>query len=497
MRQILTLGLIGALISCFSVSIVAQDVDKKDEQKTETATEQELFNSTAAAFQAKKFEEAEEGIKELESRFPESSRLQTIRYQGYIAYARSGKYEDAERHITTIVDGIVKQLPTKPGLAASLPRYTSSMLNIMRRTGKADQAREKLDQILVAIDKANDGKNPGLSSGYSSLIYNKAMLIAAERPNDAFELVTAEATKARKALEDNPKDSSVMQWYTSTSFAQVRVASSAAPDQFVKLRDTYLEAVAALAGEQNENVSLFAASLSAHTYSISTLVSDLSSENLDRAEELLESFNQHVKGIDPKNAKMKSVLPNAKRSLQSVAARIAGGKKHLALYGTDAIGLDAEAWVNGEPLVQEDLTGKVVLLDFWAVWCGPCIATFPHLIEWNEKYADRGLVIIGATRYYKYDWDSEGKRIKRDPKLTAAAELAAIKQFADHHQLTHRLMVTPAKSTFQTQFGVRGIPQAVLIGRDGKIRLIRVGSGPASAKALHDEIEKLLAEPEQ
>ena len=357
MRQILTLGLIGALISCFSVSIVAQDVDKKDEQKTETATEQELFNSTAAAFQAKKFAEAEEGITELESRFPESSRLQTIRYQGYIAYARSGKYEDAERHITTIVDGIVKQLPTKPGLAASLPRYTSSMLNIMRRTGKADQAREKLDQILVAIDKANDGKNPGLSSGYSSLIYNKAMLIAAERPDDAFELVTAEATKARKALEDNPKDSSVMQWYTSTSFAQVRVASSAAPDQFAKLRDTYLETVAALAGEQNENVSLFAASLSAHTYSISTLVSDLSSENLDRAEELLESFNQHVKGIDPKNAKMKSVLPNAKRSLQSAAARIAGGKKHLALYGTDAIGLDAEAWVNGDRNDFRDFIG--------------------------------------------------------------------------------------------------------------------------------------------
>jgi len=504
MRQILTLVLMGALISCFSVSIVAQDADNKDERKTETATEQELFNSTAAAFQAKKFEEAEEGIKELESRFPESLRLQTIRYQGYIAYARSGKYEDAERHITTIVDGIVKQLPTKPGLAASLPRYTSSMLSIMRRTGKSDQAVEKLDQILVAIDKANDGKNTGLSSGYSSLIYNKAMLIAAERPDDAFKLVTAEATKARKAFEDSPKDSlrhdnrfSILQWYTSTNFAQVRVANSTAPDQFAKLRDTYLETVAALAGEQNENVSLFAASLSAHTYSISTLVSDLSSENLDRAQELLDSFNQHVKGIDPKNAKMKTVLPNAKRSLQSVAARIAGGKKHLALYGTDAIGLDAEAWVNGEPLVQEDLAGKVVLLDFWAVWCGPCIATFPHLIEWNEKYADRGLVIIGATRYYKYDWDSEGKRIKRDPKLTAAAEQAAIKQFADHHQLTHRLMVTPAKSTFQTQFGVRGIPQAVLIGRDGKIRLIRVGSGPASAKALHDEIEKLLAEPEQ
>ena len=494
MRQILSLVLLGALVTSFRVSAVAQD-DVGKPANAAIATEQELIKSTTAAFRARKFDEAEEGIQELESRFPESQRLNSVRYQGYIAYARGGKYQDAERLVTAIVDGIVEQLPAHPDRATSLPNYTSAMLSIMRRTGKADQAAQKLDQVLAAIDKANDGSSPGLSKGYSSLIYNKAMLIAAERPDDAFDLVTAEATKARKAFEDNPKDSSVMQWYTSTSFAQVRVASSASPDQFGNLRDAYLETVASLAGEQNENVSLFAASLSAHTYSISTLVSDLSSENLDRAQDLLDSFNQHVKGIDPKNAKMKSVLPNAKRSLQSAAARIAGGKKHLALYGTDAIGLDAEAWVNGEPLVQEDLAGKVVLLDFWAVWCGPCIATFPHLIEWNEKYADRGLVIIGATRYFKYDWDAEGKRIKRDADLTAEAEQAAIKQFADHHQLTHRLMITPAKSTFQTQFGVRGIPQAVLIGRDGKIRLIRVGSGPASAKALHDEIEKLLTEP--
>ena len=55
-----------------------------------------------------------------------------------------------------------------------------------------------------------------------------------------------------------------------------------------------------------------------------------------------------------------------------------------------------KAWINSEPLTIEELRGKVVLVDFWTYTCVNCIRTFPYLREWNERYADDGLVIVGV-----------------------------------------------------------------------------------------------------
>jgi thiol-disulfide isomerase/thioredoxin len=165
---------------------------------------------------------------------------------------------------------------------------------------------------------------------------------------------------------------------------------------------------------------------------------------------------------------------------------------HKTLIGKKAAPLDIETWVNGSPVTDEDLKGKVVLLDFWAVWCGPCIATFPHLREWNEKYADKGLVIIGMTRYYNFDWDEKAdKAIPSKEKVAPEKEQAMLVKFAAQHKLSHRFGIQKG-NTLSKYYGVTGIPQAVLIDREGTVRLIRVGSGDANAKDISELLEKLL-----
>ena len=57
---------------------------------------------------------------------------------------------------------------------------------------------------------------------------------------------------------------------------------------------------------------------------------------------------------------------------------------------------DIANWINSEPLTMEELRGKVVLIDFWTYTCVNCIRTMPYLREWQEKYADSGLAIIGV-----------------------------------------------------------------------------------------------------
>lgn len=135
------------------------------------------------------------------------------------------------------------------------------------------------------------------------------------------------------------------------------------------------------------------------------------------------------------------------------------------------------------------LKGKVVMLDLFAHWCGPCIASFPSVRTLQDEFGSKGFQVVGLTRYYGY-YKTEN-RTKRD--MPPATELERVKQFAEEKKMNWPIVFTD-KSVFEA-YGCTGIPHVVLIDRAGKIRKVKVGYNPKDVAAFQAEVEKLLAEP--
>jgi thiol-disulfide isomerase/thioredoxin len=226
-------------------------------------------------------------------------------------------------------------------------------------------------------------------------------------------------------------------------------------------------------------------------------VMKLANDNPAKADELLKAARERLAKVEgnTKEDPVKRQVTVALRQFTSAERQMEGSRKLAELVGKTAAPLaeHIDAWVNGEAMKDDDLKGKVVLLDFWAVWCGPCIATFPHLKEWNEKYKDKGLVIVGLTNYYNFKWnDDTNKAARSQEKVTPDEENEMLRKFAEHHSLHHRFAVQKKDSSLSEYYAVSGIPHVVLIDQEGKVRIVKVGSGPANAKAIGDMIEKLL-----
>lgn len=152
---------------------------------------------------------------------------------------------------------------------------------------------------------------------------------------------------------------------------------------------------------------------------------------------------------------------------------------------TDLPDIVATQWIDQAPVKLSALRGQVVLLDFWAHWCGPCRYIFPKLQRWHETYKDKGLVIVGVTNYFGH---VEGR------KVTPAEELAYLRTFKKTNRLPYGFAVADSGIN-DMNYGVFSIPMSFLIDREGKVRYISTGVNEQELAALDKRIRKLFEEP--
>lgn len=137
--------------------------------------------------------------------------------------------------------------------------------------------------------------------------------------------------------------------------------------------------------------------------------------------------------------------------------------------------------LDGETFKLEDNKGKVVLINLWAIWCGPCIKEMPHLNEMQEKYKDKDFIILGLNT-----GDDFGNK-EAQPN---------IEKFVKKQNLnypigwSHRELTTE----FFTLGQMNGIPQSFLINREGKLTGIFQGGGPNVIFKMKETVEKIVNE---
>ena len=134
-----------------------------------------------------------------------------------------------------------------------------------------------------------------------------------------------------------------------------------------------------------------------------------------------------------------------------------------------------DAWINGDPLIMEELRGQVVLIDFWTYTCINCIRTFPFLKQWHSRYADDGLVIVGVHAP-EFEFEKVYENVVDATKEHALGWTMA----QDNDFVTWR------------RYSNRFWPAKYLIDKDGVVRYTHFGEGGYAET--EDVIRELLAE---
>ena len=126
---------------------------------------------------------------------------------------------------------------------------------------------------------------------------------------------------------------------------------------------------------------------------------------------------------------------------------------------------------DGKAIPSDQFKGNIVVLDFWATWCVPCIAEIPTLNRLQEKYGAKGVTVLGVTM--------------------ASGEAAEVKPFIGRNKMKYKVLMGDDDQVYD--LNVVAFPTTYLVTRDMKVFRRYIGAGPRKAAELEADIQKLLA----
>ncbi|MBQ7030583.1 MAG: TlpA family protein disulfide reductase, partial [Thermoguttaceae bacterium] len=153
---------------------------------------------------------------------------------------------------------------------------------------------------------------------------------------------------------------------------------------------------------------------------------------------------------------------------KQIAASLAGQLRFLNLVGNE---MKVEGlYLDGTEIDWKSYRGKVVLIDFWATWCGPCVGEIPNMTKMYEKYNAAGFEILGYSLDQDLDALHKFEEERKLPWKTASQKLSLDSKAKKYVDLSE-------------YYGITGIPTMILVGKDGKV---------LSTNARGPELERLL-----